>query len=393
MSDKGASPNNPLPLKGVLVLEFCQYLSGPSAGLRLADLGARVIKIENPGKGDLCRILPIKNRWVGENSLLFHTINRNKESYTVNLKSPEELAEILELIRQADVVMHNFRPGVMEKLGLGYEKLKGLNPGLVYAEISGYGSRGPWVKKPGQDLLLQAMTGLMYASGDRHDPPVPFGLAIGDILCGAQIVQGILAALVSRNRSGKGAKIELSLFESLLDFQFELLTTYFAGGQRPLRSKVQNAHPLLGAPYGIYATRDGHMAIAMVPLKTLEEALGCKALGRFTQEMVFTHRDEIKKVLADHLASDNTAFWLAGMREKGLWAMDVKKWKALKQEAGYKHMKLEQKVRLPDGQPVLTNRCPIQIDGKRLVSDRPAPALGTDSEKIRKEFNLFKATT
>ena len=387
MNPESKSTTKSLPLEGVIVLEFCQYLSGPSAGLRLADLGARVIKIENPGKGDLCRILPIKNRWVENDSLLFHTINRNKESYTANLKSEHELAEIKRLIGKADVLMHNFRPGVMEKLGLGYEAVKALNAGLVYAEISGYGAEGPWARKPGQDLLLQAMSGLMFASGNQKDGPMPFGLAIGDMLCGAQAVQGILAALVYRKRTGKGSRISLSLLESLLDMQFEVLTTYFASGKRPLRSAVNSAHPLLGAPYGIYATKDSHLAIAMIPIAPLREALGCGELERFDQSMVFTHRDAIKQVLADFLKSATTDHWLAKLRENGLWAMDVKDWKQLKATQGYRQSNLEQIIKLTNGQSIKTNRCPIRIDGEVLLSDRPAPTLGEHTASIKQEFN------
>ncbi|QDH81527.1 CoA transferase [Echinicola soli] len=375
-----------LPLEGVMVLEFCQYLSGPSAGLRLADLGARVIKVENPGKGDLCRILPIKNQWVGEDSLLFHTINRNKESYTANLKSETEQAGVKQLIQKADVLMHNFRPGVMEKLGLGYQQVKAINPAIVFAEISGYGEAGPWAKKPGQDLLLQAMSGLMYTSGDQSHGPAPFGLAIGDMLCGAQAVQGILAGLVHRKRTGKGSRITLSLLESLLDMQFEVLTTYFASGKRPLRSAVNNAHPLLGAPYGVYPTKDSHLAIAMIPIWPLREALDCAGLEEFDQSKVFSHRDEIKQVLADYLKTETTDHWLTKLRESGLWAMDVKDWKALKKTEGYQHARLEQELKLADGQRIRTTRCPIQIDGEVLFSERPAPGLGEHTASIKEEF-------
>jgi crotonobetainyl-CoA:carnitine CoA-transferase CaiB-like acyl-CoA transferase len=246
-----------LPLKGLVVLEFSQYLSGPSAGLRLADLGARVIKIERPDGGDAGRKLSIKNLWVDDNSLLFHTINRNKESFTANLKDKEDLEVVKKIISKADVLIHNFRPGVMEKRGLDYAKVQQINPRIIYGEISGYGKEGPWKNKPGQDLLLQAMTGLTYTTGNGSSDPVPFGIAVTDILCGAQLVQGILAALIRRQKKGVGAFIEISLMESLLDFQFELLTTYYTNRQQPQRSNVQNGHPLLSAPYGIYATADG----------------------------------------------------------------------------------------------------------------------------------------
>jgi len=251
-----------LPLKGLTVLEFSQYLSGPSAGLRLADLGARVIKIERPKTGDACRQLAIKNLWLDESSLLFHTINRNKESFTADLKNPVDVEIIRKLIKKVDVVTHNFRPGIMEKIGLDYASVKKLNERIIYAEISGYGKKGPWKNKPGQDLLLQSISGLALTSGDKDHDPVPFGIAIADIICGTHLAQGILAALIRRQKKGVGALIEVSLLESLLDFQFELLTTYFSSKQVPQRSKLNNGHTLLSAPYGIYPTAKGFIAIA-----------------------------------------------------------------------------------------------------------------------------------
>ena len=166
-----------LPLQGLTVIEFSQYMAGPYAGLRLADLGARVIKIERPGTGDACRQLATKNLFVDGDSLVFHSINRNKESYTANLKDPMDLERVKGLLRTADVMTHNFRPGVMEKIGLDYDSVRGLNPRLIYGEVTGYGRSGPWKDKPGQDLLAQSMSGLTFLTGDADDPPITFGLA------------------------------------------------------------------------------------------------------------------------------------------------------------------------------------------------------------------------
>ncbi|WP_089684735.1 CaiB/BaiF CoA transferase family protein [Catalinimonas alkaloidigena] len=374
------------PLQGLLVLEFCQYLSGPSASLRLADLGARVIKIENPKGGDGCRRLAIKNLWVDDNSLLFHTINRNKESFTANLKSPEDVAVVHQLIQKADVLIHNFRPGVMEKIGLDYAAAQQLNPRLVYAEISGYGTEGPWKDKPGQDLLLQAMSGLAHTTGNADDPPVPFGLAIADILCGAQLVQGVLAALIRRHKTGTGARIELSMLESLLDFQFELLTTYYASGQLPQRSALSNGHTLLGAPYGLHATADGYLAVAMVPLQKLAEVLESEALQAFSQEEAFRRRDDIKRTLAAHLKQRPSAFWMEKFRAADLWAVEVLDWQQLAEHAGFLALDMVQTLQAA-GRDIRTTRCPIRFNGHTLTSDRPAPALGGDRDRILQELN------
>src|SRR5690606_30260949 len=154
-----------------------------------------------------------------------------------------------------DVVLQNFRPGVIERLGLDYDSLKAVNPGIVYASITGYGNGGPWVDRPGQDLLAQARSGVMWLNGDEGQGPVPFGLAVADMLAGAAVAQGVLAALVRRGRTGEGAHVETSLLEVLVDFQFEVLTTHLNDGRRPpKRSDFRSAHAYLSAPYGVYPT-------------------------------------------------------------------------------------------------------------------------------------------
>ena len=283
------------------------------------------------------------------------------------------------------MVTHNFRPGVMEKVGLDYTTLKTINPKLVYAEITGYGKEGPWKNKPGQDLLLQSLSGLVYTSGNKADNPVPFGIAIADILSGAHLVQGILAALVRRQKKGVGALIEVSLLESLLDFQFELLTTYYTSRQVPQRSKISNGHTLLSAPYGIYQAKEGFIAIAMVPLAKLAAALDCPALQAFSQEEAFGRRDEIKNVLSVFLAKQPTGYWLSRLQRHDIWAMPVLNWQELIDHPAYKALGMEQELTVT-GRPVTTTRCPIRINGERLFSDKAAPALGEHTGKIKAEL-------
>jgi crotonobetainyl-CoA:carnitine CoA-transferase CaiB-like acyl-CoA transferase len=374
-----------LPLEGLTVLEFSQYLSGPSAALRLADLGARVIKIEKPNGGDAGRKLAIKNLWADDSSLLFHTINRNKESFTADLKNADDILLIKKLIRKADVLIHNFRPGVMDKLGLGYTTAKEINPKIIYAKISGYGKEGPWKGKPGQDLLLQSMTGLAYTTGNGDNGPVPFGIAIGDILCGAQLVQGIIAALIRRQKTGTGALIEVSLMESLLDFQFELFTTYFTNEQQPQRSISNNGNPLLSAPYGLYKTTDGYIALAMMDIHELADAIDCAELKGFSKEEVFAKRDEMKKVLADCLIKQSSAYWIEQLHESGLWAMEVFDWEQMMDHDAYKILKMQQELNVA-GKKIITTRCPIRINGEKLYADRAAPKLGEHKEKIMTEL-------
>lgn len=379
---------NHLPLTGIVVLEFSQYLSGPSAGLRLADLGARVIKIERPNGGDAGRKLAIKNLWAGDDSLLFHTINRNKESFTADLKDPSDLLIVKKLIEKADVLTHNFRPGIMEKVGLDYAQVATINPGLVYAEISGYGKEGPWKNKPGQDLLLQSVTGLAYTTGNAEDAPVPFGLSIADALCGAQLVQGILASLIRRQKTNKGTLVSISLMESLLDFQFELLTTYYNSKLDIKRSQVSNGNPMLGAPYGIYQTADGYIAIAMMDIAVLGNAIGCQELLQYAQKDMFVSRDEIKNILKIYLQSQSTKHWLEALQSKDLWAMEVLDWNMMVQTEAYQQLQMEQVVVASSGAQITTTTCPIRINGQKILAAKAAPALGADNNQIKLDFTI-----
>jgi crotonobetainyl-CoA:carnitine CoA-transferase CaiB-like acyl-CoA transferase len=273
----------------------------------------------------------------------------------------------------------------MEKTGLGYDAAKQINSRLIYAVISGYGKEGPWKNKPGQDLLLQSMTGLAYTTGNGSNGPVPFGVSIADILCGSQLVQGILAALIRRQKRNEGALIEVSLLESMLDFQFELLTTYYTNHQQPTRSKINNGHPLLSAPYGIYKTADGYLALAMMDIQVLAKAIGCNRLENFTQKQAFAERDAIKEILGTHIITRKTKYWLAALQEQDLWAMEVLDWEKMLQQEAYKILEMEQVV-YAGNEKIFTTRCPIRINGKKLYADKPAPQLGEHNEKVKQDF-------
>jgi CoA:oxalate CoA-transferase len=384
------------PLEGLLVIDFSQFLSGPSASLRLADMGARVIKIERPQTGDLCRQLYISNLSLDGDSTLFHSINRNKESFAADLKNSSDMAQLRKLLSRADVMIQNFRPGVIEKAGLGYEAVRLLNPRLVYAEVTGYGNSGPWRTKPGQDLLVQSLSGLPYLNGDAAQPPVPFGLAVADIMAGAHLVQGILATLVRRGITGEGGRVEVSLLESVLDLQFEVLTTYLNdGGKAPVRSEVNNAHAYLGAPYGIYATADGFLALAMGSILRLGELLDCPALLAYTEPtQLFDRRDEIKSILVHHLREQTTAYWLAILEPADIWCADVLTWDRLFAHEGFRALQMVQSVVRPASDTesaditMQTTRCPIRIDGALLTSSIPAPRIGEHNLVLTTEFEL-----
>ncbi|HRP57327.1 CaiB/BaiF CoA-transferase family protein [Agriterribacter sp.] len=377
-------------LDGILVLDFSQFLSGPSCGLRLADLGARVIKIEREGSGDLCRELYVSDTKIGDGeSTIFHAINRNKESFSINLKDPEALKKIKKLIASADVMLHNFRPGVMTKLGLDYDTVRQINPGIVYGEVSGYGDEGEWKDLPGQDLLLQAVSGITYLSGSKDDPPIPMGIAVADIVAGTHLGQGVLAALYRKQLHGTGSLIQVSMLESLLDFQFEVLTCFLNDGNTlPVRSAVNGAHAYIAAPYGIYKTADGYIAIAMAPVAKLGELMQVGSLCRYKDpEGWFDNRDEIKAILQESFLQRTTADWLCILEPEDIWCADVYDYEDLLAQEGYRLLEMEQWV-VSNAAKVKTTRCPVTIDGEKVTGSRGAPLLGEHNEKITRGFGL-----
>ncbi|WP_067146494.1 CaiB/BaiF CoA transferase family protein [Pseudotamlana agarivorans] len=379
-----------LPLEGITVLEFAQFMAGPSAGLKMADLGARVIKIERPGSGETGRQIALKNIFIDESSMVFHTANRNKQSYAANLKDPDDLEKVKKLIAQTDVMTHNFRPGVMEKIGLDYDTVAAINPKMVYGVVSGYGPVGPWATKPGQDLLIQSLSGFVNLSGNEADEPTATGLATSDIFTGVHLVQGILAALIARNRSGKGSKVEVSLLESTLDIQFELLTTFLNDDETlPKRAKKGNAHVYLEAPYGIYQTKNGYISIALTPLDALAKAMNLQLPEAFQNPKVwYEKRDDIMAFLQEQLIKETSAHWLSIFEALDFRVSEVFDYKTLLNHEGYKILQMDQEVETSDGISMKTTRCPIRIDGNRIFNKKSAPKVGEDNALIEKEFNL-----
>jgi CoA:oxalate CoA-transferase len=376
------------PLEDIVVVDFSQFLSGPSASLRMADLGARVIKIERPETGDICRHLYTSNVVMNGESSVFHAINRNKESFVADLKDEADKQAVFELLKKADVVMHNYRPGVMKRLGFDYGAVRAINPTVVYGEISGYGTEGPWKDKPGQDLLVQSLSGLTWLSGNGGNGPVPMGLSIVDMLAGAQLAQGVLACLVRKGISGEGGLVQVSMLESVIDLQFEVLTTFYNdGGELPERTETNNAHAYLGAPYGIYQTKDGYLALAMGSIPVLGSLLKCDPLLAYKDvALAFDKRDEIKSILANHLLTGTTDQWLSILEPADIWCADVLSWDQLMQHDGFKALNMIQEVEMSDGYNYWTTRCPIKIDGEILTSPKASPKLGEDTNKIMEEL-------
>jgi crotonobetainyl-CoA:carnitine CoA-transferase CaiB-like acyl-CoA transferase len=374
----------------MLVLDFSQFLSGSLATLRLADMGARVIKIERPGTGDLGRTLYLSDIDVHGENTLFHAINRNKESYAADLKNPSDLEKLRQLIKRADVMVQNFRPGVMERLGFGYDSVSKINNRLVYGIVSGYGNAKAWRDRPGQDLLAQARSGIMWLSGDDGDPPTPMALAIADMLAGHNLCEGILACLVRRGMTGQGGLVETSLIEALLDFQFEVLTTHLNDGRRlPKRSAFRNAHAYLAAPYGVYDTADGYLALAMTHLPTLGKLLELPVLQEIsTSADGFRRRDEIKQIIAQRLREHITEDWLEILNAADIWCAEVLDWPKLCASEAFKQLEMVQTLTDERGIEILTTRLPIRLDGSLLTNRGVAPKVGQHTAQIQKEFGL-----
>lgn len=366
-----------LPLAGLRVLDFAQFLAGPVAALRLSDLGAEVIKIERPQGGDLCRSMIVNNQVLDGESLVFHTFNRGKKSVAADLKDTSDLAAVRELVTSADVMIHNFRPGVMERIGLGYETVRALNPRLVYGAVSGYGTDGPWRDKPGQDLLVQALSGITWLNGDANDGPVPTGFAMLDVATAGNLVQGILACLLRRAATGQGGLVEVDLLSTGVDLTFEQLTCFLNDGERqPVRHGFGNANPYQPAPYGIYPTSDGYLALAMTPLDKVAALLDAPPVAAFPQDAAFTQLNEIKAEVAKALVGNTTEHWLGILTPAGVWCAPVLDWPQFVASEGFQALDLIQTMTSSTGEAARTTSCPVRIDGKRLKNPAGAPRLG-----------------
>ena len=385
--------STPLPLDGILVLDFSQFLAGPLAATRLGDLGARVIKVERPQGGDIGRRLAFAGIVEDGDTLSFHITNRNKESYAADLKNDDDLAGVRALVAKADVIIQNFRPGIMERLGLGYDAVAAINPGVIYASITGYGTEGPWKDRPGQDLLAQSLSGLPWLNGSNEDPPVPVGVALADIISSIHLASGVTAALLRRERTGVGGRVDTSLLESMLDLQFELISAHLGDPSVVVKRGARNtAHAFLQAPYGIYPTADGYLAIAMTSVTELGTLIGLTELEQYTDPATWwSEQTAITRALAVHLATQSTDHWLSILDAADVWCAPVMTLPELVTHDGFIALDMTQRVTrdgADGGGPVelQTVRPPVRFDGHPLKNGRGAPHLGQHTEAIRAEF-------
>lgn len=380
------------PLEGYLVLDFSQFLAGPMAAMRLGDLGARVIKIERPPSGDIGRGLAFGGIVEDGDTLSFHITNRNKESYAADLKNAEDFARVWNLVEHADVIVQNFRPGVMDRLGLGYDAVRKVNPNVVYGSITGYGSSGPFSARPGQDLLAQSISGLPWLNGSADNPPIPVGIALADIITSIHLAHGITAALLKKERYGVGSLVETSLLESLLDLQYELISAHLNDTSVVVaRGATHSAHAFLQAPYGTYPTADGYIALAMGSVPKLGELIGLSALLEFDDpETWWSHQAQITALLAAHLPTQTTEHWLELLDVADFWCAPVLTLSELVNHEGFHAMSMDQEFtrESASGETVAlkTTRAPVRFDGEPLRSAGGAPRVGQHTEAVDKEL-------
>ena len=311
------------PLSGIKILSLTQFLLGPAGVQYLADMGADVIKVEPPW-GAWERTWSGANHFLNGVSPFFLLAHRNVRSITLDLKRPEAQEVARRLAAGAAVVVQNFRPGVVTRFGLDYASLRTDHPGLVYASVSGYGEESPDRALPGQDLLIQAITGMMASTGRAGEPPTPAGAAIVDQHGAALLAMGILGALLERERTGQGQKIEVTMVQAALDLQLEPVTYHLNGAPlaRPNHTIADTFH---AAPYGVYRSADGYLALSMTSIVDLSAALGgVPALEPFTApELAMAKREEIAEILQPILRSRRTGEWIAILRERGVWCAPV----------------------------------------------------------------------
>jgi len=374
-------------LEGVRIIAFTQFLLGPAACQYLADMGADVIKIEPPGRGAWERSWSGADTFMGGVSAFFMLANRNLRSVTLNLKSKRGVEVAHRLVETADVIVENFRPGVMDRLGLGYEALRKINPRVIYAVGSGYGGDGPYSHLPGQDLLIQAISGLGANTGTEEHGPTVSAAAVVDQHSASLLAMGILAALVSRGRTGEGQRVEVVMVQAALDLQAEPIVYHLNGAQlrRPKSAAGDTFHAV---PYGFYATSDGHLAISLTPVKALSEALGNPAdLAPYEDPGVaYTMRDEIRAALGPYFRERTTEEWVDLLRTHDIWCAPVKNMNETFEDVAVKHIAPVLEFEHPRAGRVRVLKHPVRYSSGEAILRRPPPDLGEHTDAVLGEL-------
>jgi formyl-CoA transferase len=372
-----------LPLTGIKVVELCNVAAGPFCGMLLADMGADLIKVENPDGGDTLRSWPPLTDGYSEN---FASLNRNKRSVTLNLKLSTDVDLFKALIGDADVLIENNRPGVMNRLGLGYEALSSINPKLIYCSISAYGQEGPRAKEGGFDLTIQAMSGLMSVTGEAGGAPVKCGVPVSDFTAGLYGAFSIASTLRRVAQTGQGTHLDISMLGATLGIAALQTSEYFGGGRDPI--KLGSAHPR-NAPYRVFKAKDDYFGMAAG-----NDALWrsvCESVNRLDllEDDRFTnptsrakHQDDLLIILEGEFASNTAAVWLERFRVAGVPCAPINTYSQVLADPQVSYMNWVQPIDLPNGVQTQTFGSPIRIDSKSLKIKRRPPALGEHNDEV-----------
>lgn len=370
-------------LENIRVLDFTRVLAGPFCTMMLADLGAEVIKVERPQEGDDARSF---GPFVGKESAYFMSINRNKKSICLNLKNRDAIAVVKRMIPKIDVVVENFRPGVMDKLGLGYEELRKLNPGLIYATSSGFGSTGPYSQLPAYDLILQGMGGIMSITGEDADHPIKVGSSIADIFAGVFCAIGILAALNHREKTGEGQMVDVSMLDCQVAILENAISRYFVSGENPV--PIGNRHPSI-APFATLHTASGFLNIA-VGNDSLWEKF-CQLIGK--PELVKDPRfvdndsrnrnwDSLKPILEDVLRKETKESWIERLQAAGVPCGPINTIADVVKDPQVLHRDMIVEIEHPVAGKLKMPGCPIKLSETPASVEKPSPTLGQHQEEI-----------
>jgi crotonobetainyl-CoA:carnitine CoA-transferase CaiB-like acyl-CoA transferase len=378
--------NAAAPLSGVKVVEFCSVASGPFCGQLLADMGAQVVKVEPP-EGDALRQWPPISQGFSEN---FASLNRNKKSAVLNLKDKEDLAVAKQLILDADVLVENNRPGVMDRLGLGYAQFAGDKPGLVYCSISAYGQSGPRSGEGGFDLTIQAAGGVMSVTGEPDGPPVKCGVPIADFASGLYGAFAITSVLAQVSAGGRGAHIDIPMFGCTLGIAALQTSEYFGTGRNPV--KLGSAHPR-NAPYQAFRASDGYFTIAAGNQKLWLSVCDAVGLPQLAHDPRFkstkdraTHQLELKELLEAQFGKKPVSFWIETFEQAGVPHARINDYASALADPQVEHMKWLQPITLPGGHATRTFASPVRLDGQGAPVYLNPPALGEHTEEIKRRY-------
>ena len=370
-------------LEGIRVLDFSQMMMGPWATQFLGDMGAQVIKVERPGAGEWERSLPGMGEFLAGESVFFLAMNRNKKSIALNLKDDRAREIIFKLAETADLVVENYRPGVMDRLGLGYEALRAINPGIVYVAGSGYGPDGPYVKRPGQDLLIQSLSGIAANGGRYDDPPTPAGTSIVDASTALLLAFSAMVGLFHKQRTGEGQRIDVSLFNTAIALQCQELAIFLNLRRRWERSRTGIGGAWLAAPFGIYRTGDGYIAIAMASLTAIGELLDLPELANYdTPEQAYDRRDAIKPIIEERLRTDTCAHWLALLATRDIWAAKVQDFDEVVDDPQVVHNELIQTIHHPRAGDVRVVGIPMRFSATPGTIRLAPPLVGEHTAEV-----------